>query len=197
MPCRSPGRPTQAVASGEFSIWAVSRGERLVRAARPRGRRTAAAASYARAVDLERARRHGLPRVRLLPAPSPAAAPGSIYGAEPGDGRRDRAVFSAITVTAPTRHHGSYAPGRGPAGHLDDRRSAVADGEFSIWVVSPATAGTCGKTSWPPTRRQRQLRTSVDLNVPAGTGYRRVRLRPVAGSGAWEHLRASARGRST
>ena len=63
-PCRSPGRPTPASASGQFSIWVVSPGNGWYV-----GKIHAAdgTAELRRQRRPERARRRRLPRVRLLP----------------------------------------------------------------------------------------------------------------------------------
>ena len=55
---------------------------------------------------------------------------------------------------------------------------AVASGEFSIWVVSPANGWYGGKIhDAADTVGPASYADSVDLNVPAGAGYR-VRLLP-------------------
>ena len=131
--------------SGQFSIWVVT----------PRNgwyvgkiRAADGTASYADSVDLERARRQRLPRLRLLPRHD--GDPWGLYGMSPG----------TVDVTAGfTRHHrhrphrhDQPGPGRPPAGHLDDQRRRSPSGQFSIWVVSsPATAGTSARSTPPPT----------------------------------------------
>ena len=75
-PCRSPGRPTPAVASGQFSLWVVSSPYdgwyvgKIHVAAEP------SAGELRRRGRPERARRHRLPRLRLLPRHH-AATPGA------------------------------------------------------------------------------------------------------------------------
>ena len=87
------------------------------------------------------------------------------------------AVFSAITVTAPT---GTTSKDQGAA--LDvtwTTNQAVATGQFSIWVVSPANGWYVGKIhDAADTVGPASYADSVDLNVPAGTRLPRLRLLP-------------------
>ncbi len=66
----------QAVATGQFSIWVVSPGERLVRGQDPRRRRHRRPGQLRRLGRPQRAGRHGLPHLRLLPRRA-AAIPGA------------------------------------------------------------------------------------------------------------------------
>ena len=129
-PCRSPGRPTPpSPAASSASGWSAPANGWYV------GKIVAAdgTASYADSVDLERARRHRLPRLRLLPRHH--RRPLGHLRHAPGHGRRDRRAFTAISVTAPT---GTTSQAQGDALPVSWTTNAgVASGEFSIWVVSP------------------------------------------------------------
>ena len=62
--------------------------------------------------------------------------------------------------------------------------SAVATGEFGVWVRS--SDGLLVHRQARRRQRRHQLPTSVALDVPAGTGYQAiVAWRPMAGSGTW------------
>ena len=63
----------------------------------------------------------------------------------------------------------------------------VADGEFSIWVVSPGNGWYGGKThAASATVAPGSYADAVDLDVPAGAGYRiYVYWRATVGSGPW------------
>ena len=139
--CRSPGRPTPAVASGQFSLWVVSSTYSGWYVGKIHAAADTAPPSYADAVDLERARRHRLPRLRLLPRHQ--RRPLGPLRHQPGDGRRDGAVFSAITVTAPI---GTSSQAQGSALPVTwTTNAAVASGQFSLWVVSSANGWYVGK----------------------------------------------------
>ena len=73
----------QAVATGQFSIWVVSPANGWYVGKIHDAADTVGPASYADSVDLERARRHRLPRLRLLPRRR-SSDPWGLYGMSPG-----------------------------------------------------------------------------------------------------------------
>ena len=107
--CRSPGRPTPPWPAGQFSIWVVSPANGWyvgkIHDAAERG-----TASYADSVDPERARRHRLPHLRLLPRHQ--RRPLGHLRHEPGHGRRDA---PASTRSRSPRPRAPRARPRAPA----------------------------------------------------------------------------------
>ena len=76
--------------------------------------------------------------------------------------------ISAISVTAPT---GTTTKAQGAAQPVSwTPNTAVASGQFSIWVVSPANGWYGGKIV--SATGAASYSDSVDLNVPVDTGYR-------------------------
>ena len=78
-------------------------------------------------------------------------------------------AFNAITVTAPDGHH-QPGPGQRPGGRRGRTNAAVATGEFSLWVVSPANGWYVGKIV--AADGTASYADSVALNVPVDVGYR-------------------------
>ncbi len=77
--------------------------------------------------------------------------------------------LATITVTAPT---GTTSQPQNSALPVTwTTNSAVASGQFSIWVVSPANGWYVGKIV-PANGTNNYPNESVNLDVPAGTGYR-------------------------
>ena len=89
-PCRSPGRPTPPWPAGQFSIWVVSPGERLVRGQDPRAADTTGPASYADRSTLNVPVDTGYRIYVYYRATS--GDPWGIYGYLAGDGERDGAL---------------------------------------------------------------------------------------------------------
>ncbi len=93
--------------------------------------------------------------------------PWGIYGFSPGT-VDVTAVFNAIAVTAPT---GTSSQAQGSALPVTwTTNAAVADGQFSLWVVSPANGWYGGKIV--AADGTASYADSVDLNVPVEAGYR-------------------------
>ena len=160
--CPSPGRPTPPVASGQFSIWVVSpangwyvgkihdAAERLPlrRQRRPR-----------------RARRHRLPRLRLLP-------------------RHERRPVGPLRRLARARSTWRPCSARSPSRPWPRRGLEQGDPLPVTWTTNAAgrerpvqhLGGLPGERlvrgQDPRRRRASPYADSVDLNVPAGTGYR-------------------------
>ena len=76
--------------------------------------------------------------------------------------------LSAISVTAPTGTSNKAQGASLPVAWTPNY--AVASGQFSIWVVSPANGWYVGKVV--SATGAASYADSVDLNVPAATGYR-------------------------
>ena len=100
--------------------------------------------------------------------------------------------FDSITVTAPT---GTTAAKQGDALPVTWTTNAdVASGQFSIWVVSPANGWYVGKIH--AADGTHSYADSVDLNVPADTGYSVYVYYRATSNDPWG-IYGSARGRST
>ena len=159
----------QAVATGEFSIWVVSPANGWYVGKIHAAADTAGPASYADCGRPRRARRRGY-RVYVYYRAT-CGDPWSIYGDAPGT--VDVAeVFNTITVTAPPS--GTTSENQGEALPVTwTTNQAVATGEFSIWVVSPANGWYVGKIhAAADTAGPASYADSVALDVPAGAGYR-------------------------
>ena len=94
----------------------------------------------------------------------------------------DFTVTPLIAVTAPTGT-GSYAAGDSlTVGWTTS--NVAADGEFDLWVRSPAGGWYAAKLV--PAGAGGSLTTTLTLAVPGGSGYQAiVAWRPTAGSGDW------------
>ena len=167
-PSTSPGRPTRRWPRGQFSIWVVTPANGWYVGKIHDAADTVGPASYADAVDLNVPAGTGYRVYVYYRATS--VDPWSLYGMSPGTVDVN-AVFSAIDVTAPT---GTTSKDQDAA--LDvtwTTNQAVATGQFSIWVVSPANGWYVGKIhDAADTVGPASYADAVDLDVPAGTGYR-------------------------
>ena len=154
--------PNQAVGSGQFSIWVVSTANgwyvgKIVSAT--------GAASYSDSVDLNVPGDTGYKIYVYYRATS--GDPWGIYGSASGT-VNVTAGFSSISVTAPT---GTTSKAQGAAQAVSwTPNTAVASGQFSIWVVSTANGWYVGKIV--VATGAASYSDSVDLNVPGDTGYK-------------------------
>ena len=151
------------VTGGEFSTWIVSATNGWYA-----GNIVAAdgSASYADNVTLTMPVGTGY-RVFVYYRATPTD-PWGIYGFAAGTVDVTAAGFSSITVTAPaaptSQAQGSALPVTWTT------NTAVTGGEFSLWVVSPANGWYGGKIV--PADGTASYANSVNLDVPAGAGYR-------------------------
>ena len=171
----------QAVASGEFSIWVVSPANGWYGGKIHDAADTVGPASYADSVDLNVPAGAGY-RVYVYYRAT-GNDPWSLHGMSPGTVDVNE-VFSAITVSAPT---GILSRNQGEALPVTwTTNQAVASGEFSIWVVSPANGWYVGKIhDAADTVGPASYADSVDLNVPAGAGYRVYVYYRATGNDPW------------
>ena len=151
-----------AVASGQFSIWAVSPANGWYV-----GKIVAAdgSASYTSSVDLNVPVDSGY-RVFVYYRASPGDAWG-VYGFASGT-VAVTAGFSSITVTAPTGTSSQAQGGSLPVTWTTNQ--TVASGQFSLWVVSPVNGWYVGKIV--AADGSAGYSSGVDLNVPVDSGYR-------------------------
>ena len=151
-----------AVGSGEFSIWVVSpaNGWYVGKIVAANG-----SASYASSVTLNVPADTGYRVFVYYRALS--TDPWGLYGFSSGT-VDVTASLNTITVTAPT---GTSSQTMGaPLPVTWTTNTAVATGEFSIWVVSPSNGWYVGKIV--AANGTASYADSVILDVPAGTGYR-------------------------
>ena len=151
-----------AVTTGQFSLWVVSPANGWYV-----GKIVAAdgTSSYSNSVSLNVPVDSGYRVFVYYRAAS--GDPWGIYGYSPGTVNVS-AVFNAITVTAPT---GSTSQAQGSSLPVTwSTNQAVASGQFSLWVVSPANGWYVGKIV--NADGTGSYSNSVVLNVPVDTGYR-------------------------
>jgi FtsP/CotA-like multicopper oxidase with cupredoxin domain len=150
------------VGSGEFSIWVVSpaNGWYVGKIVAANG-----SASYSSNVTLNVPGGTGYRIFVYYRALS--TDPWGVYGFSSGT-VDVTAILSAITVTAPTGTSSQTMGATLPVTWTTD--TAVATGEFSIWVVSPANGWYVGKIV--AANGTASYADSVILDVPAATGYR-------------------------
>ena len=157
-----------AVTSGQFSLWVVSPGNGWYVGKIHDAADTVGPASYADSVDLNVPADTGY-RVFVYYRAS-SGDPWTIYGMS--SGTVDVAGgFTSISVTAPT---GTTGKSQGEALPVTwTTNAAVTSGQFSLWVVSPGNGWYVGKIhDAADTVGPASYADSVDLNVPAGAGYR-------------------------
>ncbi len=183
-----------AVSSGQFSIWVVSAdyggwyGGKIHDAAD-----TLTPGSYSDTIDLNVPAGTGY-RIYVYYRAGTSGPWSDIF--DDAAGRVDvAAVFSAIDVTAPATD-----VQKDQGGSLDvswTTNAAVSSGQFSIWVVSADYGGWYGGKihDAADTLTPGSYSDTIDLNVPAGTGYRIYVYYRAGTSGPWSDIFDDAAGR--
>jgi FtsP/CotA-like multicopper oxidase with cupredoxin domain len=162
------------VNSGQFAVWAVSPTGWYIGKLVPQN----GTASYSTSVTLNVPTGSGY-AIRVGWRPIAGSGAWTAFGVSSGTFTVTAPSFTTISVPSVT---GTYAQLTNlPVTWTTN--APVSSGEFAVWAVSP-TGWFIGKLV--PQNGTASYATSVNLNVPTGSGYTiRVGYRPTPGSGAW------------